>query len=74
MAKTNKELAFEFFDKMPAGQIVAIKEIAKKDPEAFKGYLRDYIDAGGLITIDNDWKRFRKDCDGSGFIDKHKHN
>lgn len=73
MAKTNKELAFDFFDNMKAGQVVAIKEIAKKDPEAFKGYLRDYIDAGGLITINSDWKRFRKDDDGSGFIDATKH-
>ena len=50
MAKTNRELAFDFFDNMFEGQVIAIKEIAKKDPEAFKGYLRDYIDKGGLIT------------------------
>lgn len=74
MVKTNKELAFDFFDNMFEGQVIAIKEIAKKDPEAFKGYLRDYIDQGGLITVSNDWKRFRKDSDGSGFIDKHKHD
>lgn len=74
MEKTNRDLAFKFFDNMADGQVIALKEIAKKDPEAFKGYLRDYIDAGGLITVSNDWKRFRKDSDGSGFIDKHKHD
>lgn len=63
-----KDLAFEFFDKMKAGQVVAIKEIAKKDPEAFKQYLRDYIDAGGNITISSDWKKFRKDSDPKDFI------
>jgi hypothetical protein len=63
-----KELAFEFFDKMKTGQVVAIKEIAKKDPEAFKQYLRDYIDAGGNITVSSDWKKFRKDTDIKDFI------
>ena len=63
-----KELAFKFFDDMKAGQVVAIKEIAKKDPEAFKQYLRDYIDEGGHITISNDWKKFRKDSDPKSFI------
>lgn len=69
-----RELAFKFFDNMKDGQVVAIKEIAKKDPEAFKGYLRDYIDDGGHITISPDWKKFRKDYDGSGFIDKARHD
>jgi hypothetical protein len=63
-----KELAFEFFDKMKAGQVVAIKEIAKKDPEAFKQYLKDYIDLGGRITISSDWKKFRKDSDPKDFV------
>jgi len=62
-----KELAFKFFDEMKAGKVVAIKEIAKKDPEAFKQYLRDYIDAGGNITISSDWKKFRKDSDSKDF-------
>jgi hypothetical protein len=62
-----KELAFKFFDEMKAGKVVAIKEIAKKDPEAFKQYLRDYIDAGGNITISSDWKKFRKDSDTKDF-------
>lgn len=63
-----KELAFKFFDEMKAGQVVAIKEIAKKDPEAFKQYLKDYIDAGGNITISSDWKKFRKDSDPKDFV------
>jgi len=62
-----KELAFKFFDEMKAGKVVAIKEIAKKDPEAFKQYLRDYIDLGGNITISSDWKKFRKDSDSKDF-------
>jgi hypothetical protein len=62
-----KELAFKFFDEMKSGQVVAIKEIAKKDPETFKQYLRDYIDAGGNITISSDWKKFRKDSDTKDF-------
>ena len=62
-----KELAFKFFDEMKSGQVVAIKEIAKKYPEAFKQYLRDYIDAGGNITISSDWKKFRKDSDTKDF-------
>jgi hypothetical protein len=62
-----KELAFKFFDEMKAGKVVAIKEIAKKDPEAFKQYLKDYIDAGGNITISSDWKKFRKDSDSKDF-------
>lgn len=63
-----KDLAFKFFDEMKAGQVVAIKEIAKKDPEAFKQYLRDYIDLGGHITISSDWKKFRKDNDPKDFV------
>ena len=63
-----KNLAFKFFDEMKSGQVVAIKEIAKKDPEAFKQYLRDYIDLGGNITISSDWKKFRKDSDPKDFI------
>jgi len=62
-----KDKAFEFFDSMPSGQIIAIKEIAKNDPEAFKQYLKDYIDSGGLITISPDWRKFRKDNDPKDF-------
>ena len=53
---------------MKAGQVVAIKEIAKKDPEAFKQYLKDYIDLGGHITVSSDWKKFRKDSDPKDFV------
>ena len=56
--KTNKEIAYEFFDNMRNRQVVAIKEIAKKNPESFKQYLMDYIDDGGDITISSDWKKF----------------
>jgi hypothetical protein len=62
-----KDLAFKFFDEMKAGKVVAIKEIAKKDPEAFKQYLKDYIDLGGNITVSSDWKKFRKDSDLKDF-------
>ena len=72
MAKTNKELAFMFFDTMEPGQVIAVKEIAKKDPDAFKGFLRDYIDEGGLITIDSDWRKFRKDNNPEDFVYKDK--
>ena len=58
-----RDLAFKFFDQMKAGQVIAIKEIAKNNPEAFKQYLKDYIDLGGQITISSDWKKFRKDSD-----------
>ena len=63
-----RDLAFKFFDEMKVGQVVAIKEIAKKDPEVFKQYLRDYIDEGGHITISSDWKKFRKDSDPKDFV------
>ena len=62
-----KAKAFEFFDSMPGGQIVAIKEIAKNDPEAFKQYLKDYIDIGGLITVSPDWRKFRKNNNPKDF-------
>jgi hypothetical protein len=65
---TAKELAFKIFDDMPAGQVIAIKEIAKKDPETFKQYIKDYIDTVGNITVSGDWKKFRKDNDSSGFM------
>ena len=65
---TAKELAFRIFDDMPVGQVIAIKEIAKKDPETFKQYIKDYIDAGGNITVSSDWKKFRKDSDTSEFM------
>jgi hypothetical protein len=58
--KTNKELAYEFFDNMKDRQVVAIKEIAKKNPETFKQYIRDYIDDGGDLTASSDWKKFIK--------------
>jgi hypothetical protein len=64
-----QDKAFEFFDNMPSGQIIAIKEIAKKDPEAFKQYIKDYIDKGGLITVSPDWRKFRKDNNPSDFKD-----
>lgn len=58
-----RDLAFKFFDEMKAGQVVAIKEIAKNNPEAFKQYLKEYIDSGGQMTVSNDWKKFRKESD-----------
>lgn len=62
-----KAKAFQFFDSMKAGEIIAIKEIAKKDPEAFKQYIKDYIDEGGLLTVSSDWRKFRKDNDANDF-------
>lgn len=59
--------AFQFFDSMQPGQVIAIKEIAKKDPEAFKQYLKDYIDEGGFMTISKDWRKFRKDNNPDDF-------
>lgn len=63
-----KEKAFEFFDLMQGGQILAIKEIAKNNPEAFKEYLKEYIDKGGLITVSKDWRKFRKDNNPNDFV------
>ena len=63
-----KNKAFEFFDAMQGGQILAIKEIAKNDPEAFKQYLKEYIDSGGLITVSPDWRKFRKDNNPKDFV------
>ena len=65
---TMRDLAFKFFDEMKDGQVVAIKEIAKNNPEAFKQYLKDYIDEGGHMTISSDWKKFRKDSNPDSFI------
>ncbi len=62
-----KDKAFEFFDSLKAGDIVSIKEIAKNDPEAFKQYIKDYIDQGGLLTVSPDWRKFRKDNDPNDF-------
>lgn len=71
---SNRDLAFKFFDNMAEGQVIALKEIAKKDPETFKQYIKEYIDEGGRITVSPDWKKFRKDFSDSGFIDKAKHD
>ena len=62
-----KDKAFEFFDSLKAGDIVSIKEIAKNDSQAFKQYIKDYIDAGGLITVSPDWRKFRKDNNPNDF-------
>jgi hypothetical protein len=62
-----KEKAFEFFDSLKAGDIISIKEIAKNDPEAFKQYIKDYIDAGGFMTVSPDWRKFRKDNNPKDF-------
>lgn len=62
-----KDKAFEFFDSLKPGDIVSIKEIAKNDPEAFKQYIKDYIDAGGLLTVSPDWRKFRKDNNPNDF-------
>jgi selenophosphate synthetase-related protein len=62
-----KDKAFEFFDSLKAGNIVSIKEIAKNDPQAFRQYIKDYIDAGGLITVSPDWRKFRKDNNPNDF-------
>ena len=66
---TKKELAFKFFDSMVSGQTCTIKEIAKKDPEAFKEYIKAYIDSGGNMTVNSNWTKFRKDADISEFKD-----
>lgn len=63
-----RDKAFEFFDSMQGGQILAIKEIAKNDPEAFKEYIKEYIDKGGLITVSKDWRKFRKDNNPKDFV------
>lgn len=49
--------AYELFDKMVIGQVIVIDNIAKKDPEAFLQYAKNYIDAWGSMELSMDMKR-----------------
>lgn len=55
-----KKKAFELFKKLQPGEIIIISKIAKNDPEKFKEYAKEYIDQGGLIEFDKDYRKLRR--------------
>ena len=63
-----KEKAYQFFDAMPECHPVLVKDIAKRNPEAFIQYAKDYIDDGGQLCFSSDYKRFWKESDPNSFI------
>jgi len=52
--------AYELFDKMVIGQVIVIENIAKKDPEAFLQYAKNYIDAWGSMELSEDMNRIKR--------------
>lgn len=56
-----KQKAFDIFHQMNAGEVIIISEFAKKDPESFIEYCKDWIDEGNWdYEFSSDWKLFRR--------------
>ena len=55
-----KRKAFNEFNKMKQGQVIIIKDFAKRDSAAFTDYGKEYIDQGGNIEFSNDYSKIRK--------------
>lgn len=60
MGNDIKKKAFELFDALQPGEVIVISKIAKNDPAAFKEYAKEYIDQGGLIEFDKDYRKIRR--------------
>lgn len=54
-----KEQAFKLFDKLQPGEVIVISKVARKDPAAFKEYAKEYIDQGGFIEFDKEYRKLR---------------
>lgn len=56
-----KQKAFELFGLMNKGDCLIISEIAKRDPDTFIQYGKDWIDEGNWdYEFSSDWKVFRR--------------
>lgn len=59
MGGSIKEKAFQLFDKLQPGEVMIISKVARKDPEAFRQYAKEYIDQGGFIEFDKDYRKLK---------------
>lgn len=56
-----KDKAFELFQSMKPGQLLVIKDTARKDPASFIQYGKDFIDEGYYnYEFTKDYKGFRR--------------
>jgi hypothetical protein len=55
-----RQYAFDIFDKLRINQSIMVKDFAKKDPEAFIQYGKDYIDNGGGLVFNSDYSIITK--------------
>jgi hypothetical protein len=55
-----RQRAFELFEKMKPGQILVISEFAKKDPEKFVQYGKDYIDQGNNFEFNKNYTKYKR--------------
>ena len=56
-----QEKAFKIFRALKPGQVIIVREFAKKDPKAFIQVGKDFIDAGNWnYEFTKDYKSFRR--------------
>lgn len=60
MATDLRQAAFSIFDKMKPGQVLVIRDFAKKDPKAFIQYGKDYIDQGNNYEFNKDFSKYKR--------------
>lgn len=58
-----KAKIFKFLDDLKPGQVIVIKQIAKKDPDLFIASTKEYIDAhasDGGIEFNSDYSKIKR--------------
>lgn len=55
-----RQKAFELFRSMKPGQVIIIRDIAKKDPKGFIQYGKDFIDENYNYEFNKDYTSFRR--------------
>lgn len=54
-----KQKAFKLFEKLQPGEIIIVSKIAKKDPKLFIALGKEFIDQGGFIEFDKDYRKIK---------------
>lgn len=63
---------FAFLSKLKEGQVVIVKEVAKKDPQGFIEAVKEIIDAGEPFEFTSDYSKVKRIYDIRPLIEEFK--
>lgn len=65
---------FKFLNRLKEGQVVIVRDIAKKDPKSFVEAVKYIIDCGEQFEFNKDYSKVKRISDDRTLFDEYKKN